>query len=124
MDPQFHDIHTPLAPASSYHQFPVAMGPLNRTGVGQLQDSQYMSSGQSSYAADVHMPFAARDGSVAGDSNPPFLQQETSPISPLVHQQEVPSSYSSVAGKNLISILILPVNLVLDSLILFSVIKR
>lgn len=83
------------------------MGASNRTGVAQLQDSQYMSSGQSSYAADAHAPFAARDGGAAGDPIPPFLPQEKSPITPLVHQQEVPSSYSSVAGKNLISILVL-----------------
>ncbi|KAH6828035.1 Nucleotide-diphospho-sugar transferase family protein [Perilla frutescens var. hirtella] len=98
MDPQFLDGHTSSTPASNYHQFPVAMGQLNRTGVGQFQESQYMSSGQSSYAADVHASFAARDGGVAGDSIQPFLPQEKSPISPLVHQQEVPSSYSSVTG--------------------------
>ncbi|XP_057774493.1 uncharacterized protein LOC130993580 isoform X2 [Salvia miltiorrhiza] len=98
MDPQFLDGHAPVAPASNYHQFPAAMGSSNRTGVGQLQDSQYMSSGQSSYGADVHAPFAARDGGIAGDSIPPFPPQEKSSISPLVHQQEVPSSYSSVAG--------------------------
>lgn len=79
----------PVAPASNYHQFPVAMGSSNRTGV------------------DVHAPFPARDGGTAGDSVPPFPPQEKSPISPLVHQQEVPSSYSSVAGKNLISISVL-----------------
>lgn len=66
-----------------------------------------MNSGQSSYGADVHAPFAARDGGIAGDPIPPFPPQEKSPISPLVHQQEVPSSYSSVAGKNLCSILVL-----------------
>ncbi|KAI3467582.1 hypothetical protein Pfo_024245 [Paulownia fortunei] len=98
IDPQFLDVHMPLAPASSYQQYPGAMGPPNRTGLGQLQDSQYISSGQSSYPADMHVPFAARDGSVPGDSIAPFLQQEKSSISPLVHQQEVPSSYSSVAG--------------------------
>ncbi|XP_042044788.1 C-type lectin domain-containing protein 180-like isoform X1 [Salvia splendens] len=77
---QFLDGHVPVAPASNYHQFPVAMGSSNRTGV------------------DVHAPFPARDGGTAGDSVPPFPPQEKSPISPLVHQQEVPSSYSSVAG--------------------------
>ncbi|KAK6160264.1 hypothetical protein DH2020_003645 [Rehmannia glutinosa] len=96
IDPRFHDVHTP--PASNYQQYPGAMGPPNRTGLGQLQDSQYINSGQSSYAADMHVPFAARDGSLAGDSSAPLLQQEKSSINPLVHQQEVPSSYSSVAG--------------------------
>lgn len=107
MDPQYHEGHMPLAPVSNYHQYPVAMRPSTRTGVVQPQDSHYMSSGQLSYGADMHAPFTARDGSAAGDSIPPFLPQEKSPISPLVHQQEVPSSYSSVAGKNLISISVL-----------------
>lgn len=107
VDPQYIDGHTPLAPASNYHQFPVATGASNRTGAVQMQDSQYMSSVQSSYPADAHPTVAARDGGAAADSIPPFLPQEKSPITPLVHQQEVPSSYSSVAGKNLISILIL-----------------
>ncbi|KAL8519171.1 hypothetical protein ACS0TY_010199 [Phlomoides rotata] len=96
-DPQFHDVHAQLAPVSNYHQYPVAMGLSNRTGVGQLQDSQYVSSGQSSYTGDAHVPFAARNGSMTADSASQF-QSERLPISPLVHQQEVPSSYSSVAG--------------------------
>lgn len=45
------------------------------------------------------MPFAARDGSLAGDSVAPLQQQEKSSTTPLVHRQEVPSSYSSVSGK-------------------------
>nr|AMP82927.1 formin-like protein 3 [Catalpa bungei] len=97
IDPQFIDVHKPLAPASNYQQYSVAIGPPNRTGLGQLQDSQYVSSGQPSYTADMHMPYA-RDGSLAGDMVASFPQQEKSSISPLVHQQEVPSSYSSVAG--------------------------
>ncbi|GFP82663.1 hypothetical protein PHJA_000409400 [Phtheirospermum japonicum] len=89
-DPQFHDVPAPLAPASNYQQYPGAMGPPHRTGLGQLQDSQYISSGQPSYAADMHVPFAPRDGSLIGDS--------IAPLNSLVLQQEVPSSYSSVAG--------------------------
>lgn len=104
MDPQYLEGNMPV---SNYHQFPVTMRPAIRTGVVQSQDSHYMSSGQSSYGADVHAPFTARDGGVAGDANTPFLPQEKSAISPLVHQQEVPSSYSSVAGKNLISVSVL-----------------
>ncbi|KAL3819277.1 hypothetical protein ACJIZ3_005182 [Penstemon smallii] len=96
-DPQYNDVHIPLAPSSSYQQYPVGMGS-HSSGLGQLQDSHYISSRQFSYAADMHVPYAARDGSWAGDSTAPFPQQEKSSITPLVHQQEVPSSYSSVAG--------------------------
>ncbi|XP_011086638.1 transcription elongation regulator 1 isoform X2 [Sesamum indicum] len=98
VDTQFHEVHAPLTPAPNYQQYPAAMVPPNRTALGQSQDSPYISSGQSSYAADLHVSFAARDGSMARDSIAPFPQQEKSSISPLVHQQEVPSSYSSVAG--------------------------
>ncbi|KAL0336095.1 UNVERIFIED_CONTAM: hypothetical protein Sradi_4821400 [Sesamum radiatum] len=98
VDTQFHEVHAPLTPAPNYQQYPAAMVPPNRTALGQSQDSPYITSGQSSYAADLHVPFAARDGSMARDSIAPFPQQEKSSISPLVHQQEVPSSYSSVAG--------------------------
>ncbi|KAG8366045.1 hypothetical protein BUALT_Bualt17G0035200 [Buddleja alternifolia] len=98
IDPHFPDVHTPLAPASNYQQHLVGVGPPNRTGLGHLQESQYISSGQLSYAADMHAPYAAGDGSLVGDSSAPYPQQEKSSISPYVHQQEVPSSYSSVAG--------------------------
>ncbi|KAL6547392.1 hypothetical protein OROMI_023113 [Orobanche minor] len=79
-DPQFLDVHTQSAPASNYQQYPGAVGPTYRTGLSQLQDSQYTSFGQSSYAADIHVPFATRDGSLAGDS--------IAPSNPFVHQQE------------------------------------
>ncbi|KAL6567850.1 hypothetical protein OROGR_001518 [Orobanche gracilis] len=79
-DPQFLDVHTQSAPASNYQQYPGAVGPPYRTGLSQLQDSKYISFGQSSYAADIHVPFATRDGSLAGDS--------IAPSNPFVHQQE------------------------------------
>lgn len=101
----FHDqysqsIDPQYPPASNYQQYPGAVSTLNRTGLGHFHDSQNIGSGQSAYPADLHVTFAARDASLAGDTNAPYLQQEKSSISPLVHQQEVPSSYSSVAGKN------------------------
>ncbi|GER57804.1 cyclin-related family protein, partial [Striga asiatica] len=87
---QRSDPQTQFASASNYQQYPGAVGSTNHTGLCQLQESQDASSGQSSYGADMHVASAARDGSHAGDS--------ITPINPLVHQQEVPSSYSSVAG--------------------------
>ncbi|KAL3649795.1 hypothetical protein CASFOL_006198 [Castilleja foliolosa] len=80
-DPQFH-VPAPLAPASNYQQYPGAEGPPHRAALGQLQDSQYITSGQPqpSYTADMHAPFAPRDGSLAGDS--------IAPLKTLVNQQE------------------------------------
>ncbi|XP_063943908.1 uncharacterized protein LOC108209233 isoform X3 [Daucus carota subsp. sativus] len=53
----------------------------------------------SGYVLDGHMPFNGRNGSLVGESTAAFLYQESSPSNSSVHQQEVPSSYSSVAGK-------------------------
>ncbi|XP_051122149.1 uncharacterized protein LOC127245359 [Andrographis paniculata] len=96
-EPQSHDGHT-LPPGSNYQLYPV--GHPSRTNPGQMQDSQYVSSGQPSYDAGMHAAFASRDGGLAGDSVAPSHQQEKPSISPLSYQQEVPSSYSSVAGKD------------------------
>ncbi|CAA0833717.1 cyclin-related [Striga hermonthica] len=84
---QCSDPHTQFSSASNYQQYPGAVGPTNHTGLCQFQESQDASSGQSSYGANMHVASAARDGC-----------HSTTPINPLVHQQEVPSSYSSVAG--------------------------
>ncbi|CAI9785140.1 unnamed protein product [Fraxinus pennsylvanica] len=97
VDTQFIDGLQPLASASSYLHYPVGTAPPHRIPLGQSQEPSFISSGQSSYAMDLHLPpYTARDGNLSGDTMP-FTQQAS--ISSLVHQQEVPSSYSSVAGK-------------------------
>ncbi|XVE92351.1 hypothetical protein REPUB_Repub01dG0089500 [Reevesia pubescens] len=57
------------------------------------------SSGPSSYISDGHLLYHVRDGTSALDTNSGFLHPESLPTSSSVHQQEVPSSYSSVSGK-------------------------
>lgn len=52
----------------------------------------------SSYAPDTHLSFSAKDEALGGDMNAAFPHHQGS-TSSLVHQQEVPSSYSSVPGK-------------------------
>ncbi|XP_073281444.1 uncharacterized protein [Primulina huaijiensis] len=98
INPQFQSVHVPMEQASSYQQYPVGGGPSNRTGPGQLQEFKQFTSGQSSYTVDLHIPYAARDGNLMGNSCEPTHPQENSSLSSLPYQQEVPSSYSSVSG--------------------------
>lgn len=102
-NPQYSDSqHFPVA-ASSYQQYQASVAP-------PYQSSE--SSFSSGYIPDGHLPFNGRNGSLVGEPNCPLPHQESSPLSVSVHQQEVPSSYSSVTGNNLIGILILSANLV------------
>ncbi|KAF3659542.1 hypothetical protein FXO38_12584 [Capsicum annuum] len=91
-DQHLEDMQQP--PSSNQHSMtPVA--PPQRASFGHLQGPSFFSSGQSPYV----LPYTARDGNFTGDSVASFPQQGNSSISPLVHQQEVPSSYSSITGK-------------------------
>ncbi|TMX02176.1 hypothetical protein EJD97_022480 [Solanum chilense] len=84
----------PVLPSSNHHSItPVA--PPQKPSYGHSQEPSFFSPGQSPYV----LPYTARDGNFTGDSVASFPQQGNSSISPLVHQQEVPSSYSSIAGK-------------------------
>ncbi|GMH27656.1 hypothetical protein Nepgr_029499 [Nepenthes gracilis] len=101
--PQVADFHyqdRPQAsvPVSSYQSFPVQAEPLNKPPLVHQQEPSSISSVQSSYAPDVHFLYTAKDGNFSGEAGTafPYHQRLTSPS---VHQQEVPSSYSSVTGK-------------------------
>ncbi|XP_009588503.1 uncharacterized protein [Nicotiana tomentosiformis] len=98
-DQHFQDIQQPpVLPASNQHSMnPVA--PPQRASFGHSQEPAFFTSGQPTYVPDMRLPYTARDGSFTGDSVASFPKQGNSSISPLVHQQEVPSSYSSIAGK-------------------------
>lgn len=61
---------------------------------------QEPSSFSSGYLSDGQFSYSARDGNLQ-DSAAGYPHQETAPTSLPVHQQEVPSSYSSVAGNEL-----------------------
>lgn len=86
-----------LPPTSTYQQYSSAVAPPLRMTTNHLQDPSTFSSG---YASDGHFSYAARDGNLR-DSAAAYPHQETAPTSLSVHQQEVPSSYSSVAGNEL-----------------------
>lgn len=115
LDPNYPDIQHQSFTSSSYQQFPVPGGPPQRPPVGHVQDSVPISSGPSSYVPDSHPPFAIGDGTATGDSSAVFPHQENLSTSPSIHLQEVPYSYSSVAGKNPLSILKLHERLVLKN---------
>lgn len=99
VDSHYSDIQNQSHPASSYQQFPVSGVPLLWPSVLHTQENAF-SSEPFSHVPDAHLPYSVRDGTLAGDSSAMFHQQGNMPASSSVHQQEVPSSYSSITGNN------------------------
>ncbi|KZV25198.1 hypothetical protein F511_21916 [Dorcoceras hygrometricum] len=94
INPQFQSLHVPIEQAPNYQQYPVGMGPSNRTAPGQLQESQYITSGQSSYAGDTNVPYAARDGTLssegAGDGYEQFSSSSCMHVTSMPHNHVQP----------------------------------
>ncbi|GMJ03667.1 hypothetical protein like AT1G70620 [Hibiscus trionum] len=86
-------------PVSSYQQFPVPAASPHGPPATYPNETLSNSSRPSSYIPDACPPYHVRDGTSLMDSNSGFLHQESLPASSSVHLQEVPSSYSSVSGK-------------------------
>lgn len=105
VDPHYPDIQHQSFSSSSYQQFPASGVPLHRPSVVHVQESASISSGPCSYVPDGRPPFAVGDGTATGDSSSVFPHQENLSTSPSIHQQEVPYSYSSVAGNKSLRIL-------------------
>lgn len=82
---------------SAYQQYPHSAAPPNGQPV-HLQENQSIGSRPASYLPDGPMIYPAIDGPVSTDPNAAFPAQEHLPAKQSVHQQEVPSSYSSVSG--------------------------
>ncbi|KAL6967862.1 hypothetical protein U1Q18_033672 [Sarracenia purpurea var. burkii] len=102
VDPHYPDVLQPSLPASGYQQsqqYPAPAAPPHRPPYVHPQESAAISFGQSSFVPDEHLTYGVRDGNLEGDSNAVFSQKESLPTSSSVHLQEVPSSYSSVTGK-------------------------
>ncbi|KAI9111642.1 hypothetical protein K1719_017332 [Acacia pycnantha] len=55
-------------------------------------------SSEAPYASDGHLSYNTRDGTTTGDPTVAYQHLGNLPSNPSVHQQEVPSSYSSVTG--------------------------
>ncbi|XVE74965.1 hypothetical protein DITRI_Ditri12bG0060400 [Diplodiscus trichospermus] len=88
-----------LLPTSSYQQFPIPAATPHGPPTTYPNETLSNSSGPSSYIPDGHIPYHVKDGTSALDPNSGILHQESLPTSSSVHLQEVPSSYSSVSGK-------------------------
>ncbi|KAI4328168.1 hypothetical protein L6164_020546 [Bauhinia variegata] len=87
----YPDFQNQSHPSSSYQQFPVP-------DASQQQQFQGHPQEVASFSSDGHLPYTTRDGTTTGDTTV-ALYQGNFPTNPSVHQQEVPSSYSSVTGK-------------------------
>ncbi|TKY58691.1 arginine/serine-rich protein PNISR isoform X3 [Spatholobus suberectus] len=95
VDSHYTDVQNQSHPPSSYQQFSYLDASAQQLS-GHSQEAASVSL-ETSYASDGHS-YGARDGTGIGDSTISF-EQGNLPTNPSVHQQEVPSSYSSVAGK-------------------------
>lgn len=115
IDTHYPDIQDQSLSASSYQQFPVSGAPLHQPSLVYSQEIASIGSEPSSYVPDARLPYNIRDGTSTGDSSAVFHHQGNILSSSSVHQQEVPSSYSSVTGNNSLSILSLYMKLVLKN---------
>ncbi|KAI5580675.1 hypothetical protein BDE02_08G169800 [Populus trichocarpa] len=84
VDTHYQGVQQQPFPATTYQQFPVSAAP-HQLPVAYPQENASFNMGQPSHVYDRPQPYP---GGAA-----------TSNASPSVHQQEVPSSYSSVTGK-------------------------
>ncbi|KAL8218891.1 hypothetical protein R6Q57_022264 [Mikania cordata] len=82
-------------PPSSYQQYSSSFSLPPRPPANHMQELSSFSSG---YAPDGHYSYPARDGNFQ-DQTVVYPHQESTPTTLPVPPQEVPSSYSSVAGK-------------------------
>ncbi|KAL4573927.1 hypothetical protein LXL04_020748 [Taraxacum kok-saghyz] len=94
-DPPYTEFQQHSFPPSSYQQYSSSFAPPPRTPANHLQEQPSFTSG---YTSDGSFSYTARDGNLR-DPAAAFPHQEPTPTSLSVHQQEVPSSYSSVPGK-------------------------
>ncbi|XP_054808750.1 uncharacterized protein LOC129310871 [Prosopis cineraria] len=97
VDSRYPDIQNQSHPSSSYPQFSSSDASMQRLP-GHQEEHASVSS-EAPYASDSHLSYSARDGTTTGDPTVAYQHQGNLPTNPLVHQQEVPSSYSSVTGK-------------------------
>lgn len=94
VESHYQDIQHTSVPTSGFQSYQAPVAPLSMPPIAR----QHEPASISSYAPDGHFSFAAKDGAPGGDINAAFPHHQ-GPSSSSVHQQEVPSSYSSVPGK-------------------------
>lgn len=88
-------IHMQPHPPSGYQQFSF-VDPAMQRNSGHSQEAASVSL-EAAYTSDGHS-YSARDATSIGDPTVSF-EHANFPTNPSVHPQEVPTSYSSVAGK-------------------------
>ncbi|XP_057529244.1 uncharacterized protein LOC130807880 isoform X1 [Amaranthus tricolor] len=93
-EPHYQDIQQTSMPTTGFQNYQGPVAPLNRPPMVHQQEPAPINS----YASDAYFSFAAKDGALGGDMSSMFPGQQ-GPASSVVHQPEVPSSYSSVPGK-------------------------
>ncbi|KAK9113635.1 hypothetical protein Syun_020432 [Stephania yunnanensis] len=100
-EPHYTDTQQSSHSQSSHHQTPSSFVNPHGQSVNQLQETSSFSAGlpSASYGAGGHIPYTARDGAQVADSTPLFHHEGNFSANSSVYQQEVPSSYSSVSGK-------------------------
>ncbi|XP_060969176.1 uncharacterized protein LOC115714936 isoform X1 [Cannabis sativa] len=101
VQPHYAEMQHQSMPTSNYQQVqqPQApTAPFPRPPLAQSSQPPSVSS-DSTYVPEGHL-HSVRDGTPPADSNAMLQRHGNLPISPSVHQQEVPSSYSSVTGSN------------------------
>ncbi|KAK8480809.1 hypothetical protein V6N13_005322 [Hibiscus sabdariffa] len=98
VDSHYMDAQQSL-PISSYQQFSVPAASPHGPPATYPNETLSNSSRPPSYIPDACPPYHVRDGTSCMDPNSGFLHQESLPASSSVLLQEVPSSYSSVSGK-------------------------
>ena len=99
-EPHYQDIQQTSMPTTGFQNYQGPVAPLNRPPMVHQQEPAPINS----YASDAYFSFAAEDGALGGDMSSMFPGQQ-GPASSVVHQPEVPSSYSSVPGNTSLGIL-------------------
>jgi beta-arabinofuranosyltransferase len=97
VDPRYTDVQNHSHSSSGYQQFSFVDPSMQRNS-GHSQEAPSANL-EAAYTSDGHS-YSTRDGTSVGDPTTSF-EQANLPTFPSVHPQEVPSSYSSVAGNYL-----------------------
>ncbi|GLT67944.1 hypothetical protein SLA2020_402170 [Shorea laevis] len=104
VDTHYQDGQQQSLPTLNYQQFPAPAASAHGPPMMYPQESLSGNSAPSYNIVDGHQNYQVKDGTSAMDSNAGFLHQESLPTISSIHQQEVPSSYSSISEKEDLSV--------------------
>jgi len=95
VESHYQDVQHTSVPTSVFQNYQPPVAPLGRPPMAHQHEPKPLSS----YGPDGHFSFVAEDGAPGGDIGAAFRHHQ-GPSSSAVHQQEVPSSYSSASGND------------------------